>query len=117
MGQLCPLAAHMRQYQRSLCPHSMRQTFTFVFLQSITMAVTVSFGKPKARSICSIFSLCMESNALEKSTNKCCYEVLLLGLTIRSTKQKYLYKRNLLSVTHFNEKIFLYETTNVFTEK
>ena len=27
-------------------------------------------GRPYARSICSIFSPCMESNALEKSTNK-----------------------------------------------
>ena len=34
------------------------------------MAVTVSLRRPKARSICSIFPLCMESNALEKSPNK-----------------------------------------------
>ena len=33
------------------------------------MAATVSFGRPQARSICFIFPLCMESNALEKSTN------------------------------------------------
>ncbi len=33
------------------------------------MAATVSFGSPGARSICSIFPLCIESNALEKSTN------------------------------------------------
>ena len=35
----------------------------------IIMAVTFSLGRPKARSICSIFPLCMESKALEKSTN------------------------------------------------
>ena len=34
------------------------------------MAETVSLGRPYARSICSIFRLCMESNALGKSTNK-----------------------------------------------
>ena len=33
------------------------------------MVVTVSLGRPYARIICSIFPLCMESNALEKSTN------------------------------------------------
>ena len=34
------------------------------------MVVTVSLERPWARSICSIFFLCIESNALEKSTNK-----------------------------------------------
>ena len=33
------------------------------------MTVTVSLGRLYARSISSIFLLCMESNALEKSTN------------------------------------------------
>ena len=33
------------------------------------MAATVSLGRPQASSICSIFPLCMESKALEKSTN------------------------------------------------
>ena len=46
---------------------SIEQTFTFVFLYSIIMAATVSLG----RNICSIFLLCMETNALEKSTNNC----------------------------------------------
>ena len=32
-------------------------------------ALTVSLGRSYAWSICSMFSLCMESNALEKSTN------------------------------------------------
>ena len=35
------------------------------------MAVTVSLGRLYARSICSIFPFCIESNDLEKSTNKC----------------------------------------------
>ena len=33
------------------------------------MAATVSLGRPYARSICSIFHLCMESNSSEKSMN------------------------------------------------
>ena len=34
------------------------------------MAVRVSLGRPHTSSLCFIFSLSMESNALEKSTNK-----------------------------------------------
>ena len=45
------------------------RTFTIVFLYSIIMTVTVSLRKPLARSICSIFPLCMESDTLQKSTN------------------------------------------------
>ena len=45
------------------------RTFTFVFLYSIIMATTVSFGKPWASRICSIFPMWMESKALVKSTN------------------------------------------------
>ncbi len=45
------------------------RTFTFVFLYSIIKSVKVSFGRPYTSSICSIFPLCMESKALEKSTN------------------------------------------------
>ena len=45
-------------------------TLTFVLLLSIIMAVTVSLGRTFAISIYSIFPLCMESNILEKSTNK-----------------------------------------------
>ena len=41
------------------------------------MAVTVSLGRPYACSICSIFLLCMESKALEKSTNKMCCSMVL----------------------------------------
>ena len=33
------------------------------------MAATVSFGRPYASRICSIFLLCMESKAFVKSTN------------------------------------------------
>ena len=42
----------------------------FHVLKNIVIAVTVSLGRPYARSICSIFPLSMESNALEKSTKK-----------------------------------------------
>ena len=45
------------------------QTIVFVFLQSIIIAVTTSLGRPYSGSICSIFPLCVESNAFEKSTN------------------------------------------------
>ena len=53
---------------KSLSP-SNEWIFTFVFLFSIIMAATVSLGRPRARSICSIFPLCMALNALDKSTN------------------------------------------------
>ena len=43
---------------------------TCIFLWIIIIAVTVSLGRPNANSICAIFSLYIESNALEKSTNK-----------------------------------------------
>ena len=42
---------------------------TFVFLYSLIIAAIVSFGRPQASSICSIFPLCMGSKALERSTN------------------------------------------------
>ena len=41
-----------------------------IALLSIIIVVTVSFRRPYAGSICSIFPLCIKSNALEKSTNK-----------------------------------------------
>ena len=34
------------------------------------MVMTVSLGRPYTRSFCSIFPMCMESNALKKSTNE-----------------------------------------------
>ena len=36
----------------------------------VCVCVTVSLGRPYARSIYSIFPLCMESNVLEKFKNK-----------------------------------------------
>ena len=65
---VCPFAAYLRRCQRSLSPSGER-TFTFVSLYRIIMAATVSLRRLLARSICFIFSLCMESNALKKSTN------------------------------------------------
>ena len=65
MGLMCLLVAHLLQL---LSPYGER-TFTFVFLYSIIMAATVSFGSPWANNICSIFPLCIESKASEKSTN------------------------------------------------
>ena len=58
--------ATMSKY--SVSPSGER-TFTLVFLQRIVIAATVSFGRPYASRICSIFLLCMESKALVKSTN------------------------------------------------
>ena len=43
------------------------QTFTFVLLYSIILAVTVSLGRPYASSIWPIFPLYMKSSALDKS--------------------------------------------------
>ena len=60
------LAAYLQQCQISLC---LQRTFTFVFLYSIIMAETVSLGSLLVRSICSIFPLFMELNALENLTN------------------------------------------------
>ena len=65
---MCLFAAHLLQCQSSLSP-SEERSFTFVFLYSIIMAVNVSLDRPQASCICSIFPLCMESKALEKSTN------------------------------------------------
>ena len=61
---MCLLAAHLLQCRSRLC-----LIFTFVFLYILIRAATVSLGRFLAISICSIFPLCMESNALEKSTN------------------------------------------------
>ena len=47
------------------------QTNTFMFLSGTIIAVTVFWRRPYASRICSIFTLCLESNALEKSTNNC----------------------------------------------
>ena len=54
----------LQQCWRSLSQSS-ESTLTFIFLKSIIIVLTVSLGRPYARSICSIFSVCME-----KSTNK-----------------------------------------------
>ena len=54
--------------KKSVSPSGNR-TFTFVFLYCVIIAATVSLWISKARSICSIFTLCMESKALERSTN------------------------------------------------
>ena len=45
------------------------RSFAFIFLKSLIMVVTVCLGKQNPCSICSIFSLCIESNALSNSTN------------------------------------------------
>ena len=68
MGLVCLLVAYRLQCRSSLWL-SGEWTFTFVFLYSIIMAAKVSLGWPLVWGICSIFPLCMESNALEKSTN------------------------------------------------
>ena len=61
---------------------SVERTFNFLFLYSIIVAATVSLCRPKARSICSIFLLCMASKAFEKSTNNIiASEFFTLGLS------------------------------------
>ena len=68
MGLIHLISEHQQLCRRSLCLH--QRTFTFVFLQSIVMAVLVSLGKPYPSSICSKIPLCIELSALEKSKNK-----------------------------------------------
>ena len=46
-------------------------TIDFLFGSNVIIAVKVSFTTHYAGSIYFIFLLCMESNALEKSSNKC----------------------------------------------
>ena len=43
---------------------------TFIIKYSIIMAATISLGKAKAKRTCLIFPMCIESNTLEKSSNK-----------------------------------------------
>ena len=42
-------------------------TIAFVFFLSIIRVVTISLERPFANCICSLFPLCMETNALQKS--------------------------------------------------
>ena len=69
MGILCVLAVHLLQCRSSLLLHPVSGLLLLCFLYCIIIAQTVSLGKPSSRSTCSIFSLCMESNAWEKSIN------------------------------------------------
>ena len=58
-----------QQFQSSLCHYQVSGPWPLCML-SIIIAITVSFEKPYTRSSCSIFSLCLKSNTLEKSKNK-----------------------------------------------
>ena len=62
---MCLLVAHLLQCRSSLCLH----LESGLLLSCFNIVPTVSLGRPLARSIGSIFPLCMESKALEKSTN------------------------------------------------
>ena len=64
MGLMCPHAEHLQQCQRSQFLYPMSELFTFVFLSSIIMAPMVSFGRQWARSICSIFPLCIKPKSV-----------------------------------------------------
>ena len=66
---MCLLAVLLLQCWSSLFLYLGNGLLIFVFLYSIIMAATVSLGRLSASSICSIFSLCMESKVLEKLTN------------------------------------------------
>ena len=59
------LAKVQQQCQRSWYYHQVGEPL----LSFLCIAVTVSLWRPYAYSICSMFPLCMESNASEKSTN------------------------------------------------
>ena len=58
----------LRRHWRNLCLHQVSEPLLLYFI-SIIIAVTVSLGIPYAISTYSLFSLCMESNGFEKSTN------------------------------------------------
>ena len=65
-----PYSTSPAMSKESMSPSSER-TFTFVFLSSTIMAATVSLGDRRLEIFCSISPLCKESNALQKSINKC----------------------------------------------
>ena len=60
----------MHDSNRASVSSSVEQTLCFVSLQHIIIAVTTSLRNHLIISICSIFPLCVESNALKKSSNK-----------------------------------------------
>ena len=61
------LAELQEQCRRSLYLYPVSEPRFSSFYKSIIIAVTFSLEKPLARSICFVFRLCMESNALGKS--------------------------------------------------
>ena len=65
---MCPLTAHLQLFQSSLCLHPVSELLLLCFYIA-SLWLRRFFLETLARSICSIFPLCMESNALEKSTN------------------------------------------------
>ena len=69
MRIMYPLAAHLRQCQRDLHLHPVSELLLLCFYITSLWQQKFLFGRPLARSICSIFLLSMESNAIEKSTN------------------------------------------------
>ena len=63
------------------------RTLTFVLLWSIFMSVIVSFGRPLARCVCSIFPLRMESNANGDTD----FFLVVAGVLQRDTSAPYLF--------------------------
>ena len=66
---MCLLAVHLLQCRSSLCLLPGNKLLILCFNIVSCMAATVSFSRPLASRICSIFPQCMESKALAKSTN------------------------------------------------
>ena len=64
-----PIGEHQKQSQRNLSLHPVSKLLLSCFYR-VLLWLWVSSGKSYARSICSIFPLYFESNALKKSTNK-----------------------------------------------
>ena len=67
MGLACHLVVVLLQSRSILCRHPVNVLSLWCFV----IAATVSFGRPYASRICSIFPLWMESKALVKSTRHC----------------------------------------------
>ena len=67
---MVPMYLIARPQQHCQWSHWRREPLFFAFLYSIIIATTVSLGKSFPQTNFSIFPLCMDSNALEKSPYK-----------------------------------------------
>ena len=72
---LCKIPATI---SNKICVNIEWTNHCFYIFVEYHITVTVSLGRPYARSIYCIFPLCIVSNALVKSTNKCCLKIFCM---------------------------------------